>query len=48
MKNVIVRQAKDEDIMGVKRVVRAAFYRPGKNEDFNEWEFADQVRRDPG
>lgn len=48
MKNVVVRQARDEDIRDVKRVVREAFYRPGKNQDFNEWEFVDQVTRDPG
>lgn len=39
MENILIRQAKDKDI--------EAFYRPGKNEDFNEWEFADKVRTDP-
>lgn len=48
LKNLLVRQAKDEDIRDVKRVVRESFHRPGKNENFNEWEFVDQVRSEPG
>lgn len=46
MKNIIVRQAMDKDMEEIKSVVRSAFDRPGKNEFFNEWEFAKRVRND--
>lgn len=48
MKNIIVRQAIDGDMEEIKTVVRSAFDRPGKNEYFNEWEFARRVRNDSG
>lgn len=48
MKDVIIRQTVDNDIFKVKEILREAFDRPGKNESFNEWEFADKVRNDPG
>lgn len=46
MKDVIIRQAVDNDIFKIKEILREAFGRPGKNEYFNEWEFADKVRND--
>ncbi len=48
MKNIIIRQANDNDIDAIKTIVKEAFYRPGKDELFNEWEFADKVRNDFG
>lgn len=48
MENVIIRQANDNDIEAIKTIVKEAFYRPGKNEHFNEWEFVDKVRNDSG
>lgn len=48
MKDVIIRQAVDNDIFKIKEILRGAFDRPGKNESFNEWEFADKVRKYSG
>lgn len=48
MKDIIIRKAADNDIAKIKEIVREAFFRQGKNEYFNEWEFADKVRNDPG
>lgn len=48
MENIIIRQAEDKDMEEIKIVVKEAFYRPGKNENFNEWEFANKVREDSG
>lgn len=45
---LIVRQAEDRDLDEIKNVVKEAFYRPGKNSQFNEWEFVDMVREDTG
>ena len=43
-----IRQMTDDDIKQVQQVVRSAFYRPGKDTDFNEWTFVDTVRTDKG
>lgn len=48
VKDIIIRQAADNDIFEIKEILRKAFDRPGKNESFNEWEFADKVRNDSG
>ena len=48
MGNISIRQAVDGDIEEIKDVIKEAFYRPGKDEHFNEWEFTDKVRSDPG
>ncbi|MCF6463194.1 GNAT family N-acetyltransferase [Clostridium sp. Cult1] len=48
MENITIRQAENNDIEEIKTVVKKAFYRSGKNEFFNEWEFVDKVRIDPG
>lgn len=48
MRNIIIRQASDNDIGEIKSVVKAAFDRPGKDQYFNEWEFVDKVRNDSG
>lgn len=46
MKTIIIRQVIDDDIEEIKDVVKAAFYRPGKNEYFNKWEFVQRVRNE--
>lgn len=48
MESLVIGQAMDEDIEEIKGVIKEAFYRPGKNEDFNEWNLADKVRTDAG
>lgn len=48
MNEIQLRQAQDKDIEYIKNVVRAAFFREGKDEFFNEWEFTDRVRFDCG
>lgn len=48
MENIIVRQAIESDMGEIKNIVRAAFERPGKNQEFNEWEFVEKVRDDSG
>lgn len=48
MEDISIRQAGSGDIEEIKAVLREAFYRPGKDEHFNEWEFADRVRSDSG
>ena len=48
MGNIIIRQARDNDIRGIKDIVKEAFDRPCKNEYFNEWEFVEKVRSDSG
>lgn len=48
MDNITIRQAVDNDKREIKGIVKEAFYRPGKNEYFNEWEFVDMVRSDTG
>lgn len=45
---MIIREAAPYDIEKIKAVVKAAFYREGKDAQFNEWEFAEKVTRDPG
>lgn len=47
-RDLIVRQAENRDLGEIKIVVKEAFYRPGKNSQFNEWEFVDLVRKDAG
>lgn len=48
MENSIIGQADDKSIEEIQSVIREAFYRPGKDEAFNEWNFADKVRTDAG
>ncbi|HLR35933.1 MAG TPA: N-acetyltransferase [Tissierellales bacterium] len=48
MGNIIIRQAEDNDIQGIRNIVKEAFDRPGKDEYFNEWEFVYKVRSDSG
>lgn len=48
MGNIIIKQAGENDIEEIKGIIKEAFDRQGKNENFNEWEFADKVRKDPG
>lgn len=43
-----VRKARIEDLEKIKSVVKSAFYREGKNETFNEWEFVERVTKDKG
>ena len=48
MGNIIIKQAGENDMEEIKGIIKEAFDRQGKNENFNEWEFADKVRKDPG
>lgn len=48
MFDLVIRQFQEEDLQEIKCVLRATFDRPGKNQEFNEWESADKVRTDPG
>jgi len=41
-----IRKFKKEDLEGTKTIVKEAFYREGKDEKFNEWNFVDEVRSD--
>ncbi|MDF2821377.1 MAG: GCN5-related N-acetyltransferase [Clostridiales bacterium] len=41
-----IREMNKKDIQAVKATVKTAFYREGKDEKFNEWEFAEQVIKD--
>lgn len=43
-----IREATENDLKAVKEVLKAAFYREGKDEVFNEWEFAEKVIGDKG
>lgn len=40
------RQAIKGDLCEIKAVLKSAFYRDGKDEIFNEWEFAEKVTQD--
>ena len=44
VENLIIRQAVDGDMVVIKQVVEEAFYRPGKDGEFNEWELVDRIR----
>lgn len=39
MLDLVIRQFQEKDLQEIKDVLRAAFDRPGKNQEFNEWEF---------
>lgn len=43
-----IREATENDLQAMKATVKAAFYRKGKDEIFNEWEFVDRVTKDKG
>ena len=43
---VKIRQATKYDLQDIKVTVKSAFYREGKDERFNEWEFVDRVTKD--
>ena len=43
-----IREATESDLQEMKETVKSAFYREGKDEIFNEWEFVDKVRKDIG
>lgn len=43
---VEIKQFDDSQLEQVKEVVKSAFYREGKDSQFNEWNFIDDVRRD--
>lgn len=45
---LVIREATENDFNGIKATVKSAFYREGKDEVFNEWEFVDKVRKDKG
>jgi len=36
------------DLQEIKNTVKLAFYREGKDEVFNEWEFVEKVMHDKG
>lgn len=44
VENLIIRQAVDGDMVVIKQVVKEAFYRPGKDGEFSEWELVDRIR----
>ena len=41
-----IRNATKKDLQEIKATVKSAFYRDGKDEVFNEWEFVDKVTYD--
>jgi len=41
-----IRKFKKEDLEGTKTIVKEAFYRAGKDEKFNEWNFVDEIQLD--
>jgi len=43
-----IREATENDLQAMKATVKTAFYREGKDEIFNEWEFVDRVTKDRG
>ncbi|RXI96646.1 N-acetyltransferase [Anaerobacillus alkaliphilus] len=45
---ITVREATNDDILAIKNVVKAAFYREGSHERFNEWEMVERVTKDNG
>ena len=45
---LIIRQAIYADLEEIKSVVKSAFYCEGDDDEFNEWEFVDEVRCDKG
>lgn len=46
IKMIGTRQAIKGDLCEIKAVLKSAFYRDGKDEIFNEWEFAEKVTQD--
>lgn len=47
-KMIEIRQVTKGDLYEIKAVLKSAFYRDGKDEVFNEWEFAEKVTQDKG
>ncbi len=45
---IMIREATDLDLKEIKSIVKEAFYREGKDETFNEWEFVERVKKDEG
>jgi len=43
---ITIRRFENKDLEATKTVVKEAFYREGKDADFNEWNFVDEVRSD--
>jgi putative acetyltransferase len=43
-----IREASQSDLKRMKATVKSAFYREGKDEVFNEWEFVERVTKDKG
>jgi putative acetyltransferase len=43
-----IREAVQSDLKRIKAVVKSAFYREGKDELFNEWEFVEKIVEDKG
>lgn len=41
-----IRRFEDRDLEATMGVVKEAFYREGKDADFNEWNFVDNIRSD--
>lgn len=48
MLNIIIEESNSNDINTIKNVVKEAFYREGKDENFNEWNFIEKVQYDKG
>lgn len=46
--SLIIREMNPEELDQVQEVVKAAFYRPDKSQEFNEWHFVKVVMDDPG
>lgn len=45
---ILIREALPRDYKEIKSVSKSAFYREGKDELFNEWNFIDHIINDPG
>lgn len=43
-----IRKVTKKDLQEIKATVKSAFYREGKDEVFNEWEFVEKVTYDKG
>lgn len=43
-----LRSVSKKDLQEVKDIVKSAFYREGKDEEFNEWKFVEKVTHDKG
>ncbi len=48
LESMIVRTMQEDELQAVQEVVKAAFYNPDKNQEFNEWNFVKDVMKDDG